>query len=279
MNSVKSFAILIFLVLTLLVGSIDAATVFRDTFETHPLGALLPATPEVGYLWQLYAGTGTSTVENSVVMNGSKALAIEGAEILTGFLDLAGGVIEPGYDMAFKMSWLKPAQITNGLTWHVMTGGGQRIVAWNATTGNYWAWNGALGGYADTGVATALNRWDTVEIVLHLVAAPGVNKVTGTLDMWLTPGIGGTRTKIASNPLATWTYSSADYPRMWFYPQAATGISYWDDISVTKELPAQCGDEEHPYPVGDINQDCRVNFEDFAELAINWLVCTDISCN
>ena len=36
-----------------------------------------------------------------------------------------------------------------------------------------------------------------------------------------------------------------------------------------------CGDYKHPYPVGDLNQDCRVNFVDFTILAQNWLVGTD----
>jgi hypothetical protein len=34
-----------------------------------------------------------------------------------------------------------------------------------------------------------------------------------------------------------------------------------------------CGDATHPYPTGDLNHDCKVNFADFAEFAKNWLVC------
>jgi len=33
----------------------------------------------------------------------------------------------------------------------------------------------------------------------------------------------------------------------------------------------QCGDPNHPYPTGDLNQDCVVNFKDVAVLANNWL--------
>ncbi len=36
----------------------------------------------------------------------------------------------------------------------------------------------------------------------------------------------------------------------------------------------QCGDPEHPYPVGDLNQDCRVDLLDLAILALHWLECT-----
>jgi hypothetical protein len=40
-----------------------------------------------------------------------------------------------------------------------------------------------------------------------------------------------------------------------------------------------CGDSGHPYPKGDLNQDCLVDFADFAEFADNWLVCTAPKCD
>lgn len=36
-----------------------------------------------------------------------------------------------------------------------------------------------------------------------------------------------------------------------------------------------CGDYKHPYPVGDLNEDCRVDFVDFAILAQDWLAGSD----
>ena len=44
-------------------------------------------------------------------------------------------------------------------------------------------------------------------------------------------------------------------------------------ISVVSPEP-RCGDLDHPYPVGDVNEDCRVDFADLAEMAANWLECT-----
>lgn len=41
---------------------------------------------------------------------------------------------------------------------------------------------------------------------------------------------------------------------------------------------AACGDPTHPYPVGDINNDCRVDMADFALLGGSWLDCT-YNCN
>ena len=39
---------------------------------------------------------------------------------------------------------------------------------------------------------------------------------------------------------------------------------------------AACGDPTHPYPAGDINEDCRVDFFDFAILAQQWLAGSDL---
>jgi hypothetical protein len=39
-----------------------------------------------------------------------------------------------------------------------------------------------------------------------------------------------------------------------------------------------CGDAGFPFPIGDLNYDCRINFQDLSILATNWLVCTDSDC-
>jgi hypothetical protein len=40
-----------------------------------------------------------------------------------------------------------------------------------------------------------------------------------------------------------------------------------------------CGDAQHPYPPGDLTEDCRVNLTDFAIMAGQWLVCTAPECD
>lgn len=42
--------------------------------------------------------------------------------------------------------------------------------------------------------------------------------------------------------------------------------------------PIAYGDAAHPYPIGDLNLDCRVNFLDVAILALHWLECTRPDC-
>lgn len=39
-----------------------------------------------------------------------------------------------------------------------------------------------------------------------------------------------------------------------------------------------CGDYGYPYPVGDVNHDCIVNFKDLGVIADRWLVCTKPDC-
>ena len=52
---------------------------------------------------------------------------------------------------------------------------------------------------------------------------------------------------------------------------------YYDNIVVTSEpdetnAPVCCGDANHPYPIGDLNQDCYVNWQDLEKFADRWLV-------
>jgi hypothetical protein len=41
----------------------------------------------------------------------------------------------------------------------------------------------------------------------------------------------------------------------------------------------QCGDECHPYPAGDIDKNCIVDFNDFGLFALSWLECTKPECD
>ncbi len=42
--------------------------------------------------------------------------------------------------------------------------------------------------------------------------------------------------------------------------------------------PTACGDALHPYPIGDLNFDCAVNFKDVAIIGLHWLECTRPIC-
>ncbi|ARN55666.1 hypothetical protein [Sedimentisphaera salicampi] len=48
------------------------------------------------------------------------------------------------------------------------------------------------------------------------------------------------------------------------------------NYQITVESPPFfCGDLDHPYPPGDINQDCITDLSDYSLLASDWLTCTD----
>ncbi len=54
------------------------------------------------------------------------------------------------------------------------------------------------------------------------------------------------------------------------------GGAYYDNIEVTSQLDTAntstcCGDAGHPYPVGDINHDCYVNWQDLETFSDKWL--------
>ncbi len=48
--------------------------------------------------------------------------------------------------------------------------------------------------------------------------------------------------------------------------------AHLDDVSLVPQ--GVCGDDLHPYPVGDLTKDCRVNLADLVIIASNWLACT-----
>jgi hypothetical protein len=61
-------------------------------------------------------------------------------------------------------------------------------------------------------------------------------------------------------------------------------VDYWVTYPpVIKELVSisldnLCGDYGYPYPVGDKNHDCIVNFKDLSVIAEHWLECTKFEC-
>ncbi len=59
----------------------------------------------------------------------------------------------------------------------------------------------------------------------------------------------------------------------WIQYVRLDGFEIGGEIDAVSDVAA-CGDPTHTYPVGDINEDCRVDFEDFALLAGSWLDCT-----
>lgn len=60
--------------------------------------------------------------------------------------------------------------------------------------------------------------------------------------------------------------------RKWIQYVKLTSLEY-GEVDAVADVAA-CGDYKHPFPLGDINRDCRVDLADFAVLAENWTACT-----
>jgi hypothetical protein len=65
-------------------------------------------------------------------------------------------------------------------------------------------------------------------------------------------------------------------------PNSADTTVFMDSdktITAVFVVDRQCGDECHPYPSGDVNKDCKVDFSDIAMVASSWLECTRPECD
>lgn len=129
------------------------------------------------------------------------------------------------------------------------------------------------GPYADTFAPTAGYRWDSVadawaeeldptRPVNPLLKVDGMN-VAQMIDAY-DGSAGGTGFDIGVLGL-DWI----QYVRIEDDP-ASMGTTEIDAVADV----SSCGDYKHPYPPGDVNEDCRVDMADLAVLAENWLACT-----
>jgi hypothetical protein len=142
--------------------------------------------------------------------------------------------------------------------------------------GNTWHYFSG-GPYADSFAPTASYEWDEVNNVWgqeldptlpvdpNLTAA-GLNGKTVAQVIELYDGAaGGTGFDINALGLDWIQYVRID---------DKTGSTARTEIDAIADV-SSCGDYKHPYPDGDLNEDCTVDFFDFAILAQDWLVESD----
>ncbi len=87
---------------------------------------------------------------------------------------------------------------------------------------------------------------------------------------------GGTGFDIAK--LSAEDYAALDVDsqtgRKWIrYVRVQASLGFAGELDAFADV-ASCGDCKHPYPTGDIDKNCRVDFRDFALLVEHWLECT-----
>lgn len=71
---------------------------------------------------------------------------------------------------------------------------------------------------------------------------------------------------------------SPDGSTLYFASSGHGGYGYYDMWQVPILSGPTCGDPEHPYPVGDLNKDCRVDIADLELLIDHWMECTAPEC-
>jgi len=141
--------------------------------------------------------------------------------------------------------------------------------------GNDWYYF-STGPYADSFAPTASYRWDEVNDIWgheldptrpvdpNLTTADLNGKTVAEVIEMYGGSAGGTGFDIGVLGL-DWI----QYVRIEDNPgsSATTEVDAIADVSC-------CGDYKHPYPVGDLNKDCRVDMADFAIFTSHWLECT-----
>lgn len=141
--------------------------------------------------------------------------------------------------------------------------------------GNDWYYFSS-GPYADDFAPTAGYRWDNVNdawaeqldptrpIDPNLTAAELNGETVAEVIEIYDGSAGGTGFDIAELGL-DWI--------MYVRIEDDPGSSATTEIDAVADVSC-CGDYKHPYPVGDLNKDCRVNMADFAIFTSHWLECT-----
>lgn len=284
-------------VMVLVAGQVSFAKVVgQDNFDTQSLGSdLHTVPPQVGYTWIDYIqvwelGWTSGVVSNEMALSGSQSIKLfrdfaPDTSPRYPYLTLLGNqstadVAKYDGDMfIFNVAWY------GARAWYDRPSimfdfgspegiGGAVVDIYDEIT----LYDGS--GYLSTGVSAQFGQWHEFEFVFY----PGSDSTSHTYDAYVSIG-GGPKillgTGVSTGEKVFDEYSNARMTLLMDAPaDGESAVScYYDDLLIQKVAPAVCGDETHPYPVGDFNEDCLVDLADFALLAQNWMTCTDIDCS
>jgi len=104
----------------------------------------------------------------------------------------------------------------------------------------------------------------------------GWNSGTSTYNYWDIQTSGQPTSACGTGKTTAEMMQQATYEPEWDF-EVVWGIDEPNYPVLTVFTPT-CGDPWHPYPTGDFNHDCMVNFLDFATFSSHWLECTDPNC-
>lgn len=278
MNLIKNKSIMTLLLCVLaLTGSVWSATqvVFSDNFEGYTAGVGLPSgVPPIGYAWYDYLSPSNDNVSTTVAKSGTKSLKmvrdLSASSHLMAMSKTTGAMVN-GQDLIIQHDVYLPSAVNTTDNYYVNTGA------------SGWLFDGAeikimnAGVWIGTGVKPDFGQWNTVYAVLHLVEkASSPLTWGGTYDMYFKKADGSVIV-LGKNLLMLDTALGDSIARLHLFAGYASEV-YYDDVIMTAGYVSACGDELHPIPVGDLDENCEVNFEDFAIFAGNWMTCTPVAC-
>jgi len=105
----------------------------------------------------------------------------------------------------------------------------------------------------------------------------GWNSGTSSYNYWDNQTSGQTTSASGTGKTTAEMMQQATFEPEWDF-EAVWGIEEGQSYPVLTVFTETCGDPWHPYPVGDFNHDCEVNFLDFATFSSHWLECTAPQC-
>ncbi len=246
----------------------------------NPVGISEPDYPP-GYAEGIHSMTGSVTLEMDLYAGG-----------MVEIISLAfGGYVARGKPVA--QQWLvqsgDPAADGN----HGSVDGIPNDGVYAASAAANWAFGISFDWYYDTpfagsgGIDMTFNdyQWSGFIIPVSELTTTGMAMTTlndplgyfaGTseeFESWLLEEV----TPVLPQDAAYLLFAQGEAHPAWTNPLMAMttdGIVGETIIGYAVQQQPQCGDPNHPYPPGDLNQDCHVDLLDFATLALHWLECT-----
>lgn len=166
----------------------------------------------------------------------------------------------------------------SGANWPGTVGGYDMWVTTRATVSDPWGTPVNLGPAVNSSSDDYTTDLSADELLLFFQSLrPGgygltdlyVTRRTTKSDPWGTPvNLGSPVNSSASEGTPN---ISADGSTLYFHSNRSGTLGNWDLWQATVNPEPKCGDEEHPYPIGDLNHDCIVNLLDLAMMSEHWL--------
>ncbi len=237
---------------------------YTDTFENRTVGNKLYQyePPTFGqHYWLNYNTDGAVTYQNDGANIVLKADRTDGKYVYSSaFSGGAGSAVDANTKFVVSFDWKSDGTLWSGPSVNIKFG---TVVA-----AGILSYSGGYTYYIKGqwyGTAPAANIWHKVIVVISVGDDIAGNAAT-------TYNVYADGVLIAENIPGATISTAGGNARFDMYVAGANGVVLYDNISMARIYPGQCGDECHPYMKWDLSRDCIVDLNDFAELAGKWLL-------